>query len=76
MAVQQWEYRFIRIHASGGYLISGQAGYRDPEPAQKQWGKINDLSAEGWELVHVSNWDANNEALGIFKRQKVKEPSN
>jgi len=64
-----WEYRIERIDTEGSYQVSSP-GFGDPyEPdfVPGEWKPINDLGAEGWEMVSAGGWD-DDEGIAVFKR--------
>ena len=63
-----WEYRTERIDTVGSYQVSSP-GFGDPYEADfvpGEWRQINDLGAEGWEMVSAG-W-VGDEGIAVFKR--------
>jgi hypothetical protein len=66
----KWEYRVEIIDTTGCYQITPPDMVGDPygpDFNHGEWGKINNLGAEGWELVSA-NWEGD-EGIAVFKRE-------
>jgi len=64
----RWEYRVERIDTFGSYEVS--PSYGDPfseNAVHAQWASLNDLGADGWEMVSAS-WEGD-EGIAVFKRE-------
>jgi hypothetical protein len=71
--MKRWEYRIETIDDTGKYLISrGYSGTYlgggcwGDDSIPSKWGKINDLGADGWEMISCQWTDS--EAIAVFKR--------
>jgi hypothetical protein len=71
LKMPKWEYRIELIDTSGEYLVkegyypSGDPWAEDAIPAE--WAPINDLGAQGWEMVSASF--QGDEGTAVFKRE-------
>ncbi len=73
----QWEYRTETIDSQGNYVVARHYVGRSEDPYGEgydanKWASMNELGAEGWELVSV-NFGEGDEATGIFKRPVIQE---
>ena len=66
----RWEYLFTVLRSDGCYLMSGNRMAHDGETIrweEAEWASVNDLGADGWELVAVGEWESR-QAQAVFKR--------
>lgn len=66
----KWEYRIERIETDGYYQVSPPDTFGDPYQSDfvhGQWNNLNDLGAEGWEMVSAGGWNGD-EGIAVFKR--------
>ena len=66
----KWEYRVETIDTESNYQISPPSAFGDPYSSDfnhGEWNSINDLGAEGWEMVSAGGWNSD-EGIAVFKR--------
>jgi hypothetical protein len=86
--MQQWEYKIVKVDAGDGALSAyRQATYQEVREDSHRWDypgvnrsilTINDLGAQGWELVHIDSLIGTGaphkrEAMAVFKRPKQEQ---